>query len=419
MAYGRDIGLLKDPTDNNVLLQGMGGLGATLTSLSRDPSADPVAVGSQAMAQIQERQKQQAQEYQKQQVLKNLQENVSNLPPMQRAAALAVIQSGDAGAINTLMKNLTSPISVAKGGALIDPMSLKTIYQAPSEPKTTVAITNADALGLTGQARSDYIREATVGKSSSVFQKNEMAFAQQVAQDNNLEGDKLAEAIDVIKSGGNQLSDGTSLRFSQTAREKLDAINKARTTGAILTQGINAKQAESELGVLSKYANDAFNQKISGRAFGDIFMNRSPAAVVASFSNNEEDQKRLGRFVAAQGLQYEIAQQRNKLAGGQPGVASTDVLMQESGQHIARSYPMLSNIARQEASDYLNKALEEGLGSRRKAGAGASIAFMDNPGSSSPDGVTPAGMVNILNTDTGAQETVSVAEARKRGVPGV
>ncbi len=121
-----------------------------------------------------------------------------------------------------------------------------------------------------------------------------------------------------------------------------------------------------EIKVLDQYAQKALAQA------GTTYANKSPDAILASFGSDEASQKKLGRIIAAQALQYEIAQNRIRIAGGQPGVTSTEELMKSSGQTLNTNFPRLTYAARQEASNYLNDALSEGLEARNKVRTGAS-----------------------------------------------
>jgi len=331
-----------------------------------------------------------AEQFKKQDALTQLGQQIAsaNLTPAQKAFVQAAFTSGDPKMMETAAKFLatqsTKPVSVGAGSALVDPTTGKVIYQSTNANRTTNAIVNADALGLKPgtQAYNDYIREQTVGRSMGVFQKNELAFAQQVAQDNNLEGGKLQEAIDVLKSGGTQLQDGTPLTFSQTAREKLDAINKARTTGQLITQGVQANQADAEMKVFDPYI------KRGNQHYGDTIAGFSPKlerdSLIADKDTSAAD--RLSDYYTGQILNFDKAQLQIRIAMANPSVSTTEDLMKISNNMVKQFTPIKSAKVRNLTIDKLGKALQDGLDVRNKYGIGASGAFnpklSPNPGRS-------------------------------------
>ena len=143
---------LSDPR----VLAGLSGIGSAFSTVANNqmPGAtrvDPVQAGVQNFQATQ-------QNLQKEEALKNIQANMQNLPPFKRAAAMAIIQSGDTGAINTLMENLTKPISVGAGSSLIDPVTNKPIYRAPAAAKWSAP---QSVVGRDGKTHIIQINEAT------------------------------------------------------------------------------------------------------------------------------------------------------------------------------------------------------------------------------------------------------------------
>jgi len=220
------------------------------------------------------------------------------------------------------------------------------------------------------RAMAQYYKQG--GPGMGVANKAQSFFLNQVAQDNPqlMHPDQIREAANVLRSGGNQLSDGTPLNpLSQTSLDALDAVAKAGSTSALITQGSKANQAEAELDVLNKYAMEGL------KPYGDTYFGMSPSQIADTFSKDKESQQRLGKFIGSQALQYETAQIRNRIAGGEPGISATKELMGHSGQIIKSRFPFLSNEAREEAAKYIDSALKEGLEARNKVGGRASQAF--------------------------------------------
>lgn len=204
-------------------------------------------------------------------------------------------------------------------------------------------------------------------KGAGVAAKDDAIFQQSVAKDNpQLSPDEAYQASNIISQGGNQMPDGRSINASAATMRAFDRAVKGTTTAAIINRSVRSNQAEAEIGVLSKYAQEAL------KPYGTTLNNLSPEQIVDSFKKGDEkSQKRLGKFIASQQLQYEIAQNEIALAMGQPGVTSTEHLMQLGQQSINAKYPMLSYTARQEANSYFLEALKEGLKARNKVGFGA------------------------------------------------
>jgi hypothetical protein len=194
--------------------------------------------------------------------------------------------------------------------------------------------------------------------------KDENYYNNAVARDNpNLSPEQIQEAANVYAQGGDTLNDGTKLNSpSASTTRALDRVIKSTTTSPLITQGIKANQAEAEIDVLQDYAQKGL------KPYGDTFMGYSPSQIQDTFKSDEASQKQLGRFIASQALQYEIAQNRIRLANGQPAVTSTQELMQLSGQNVKSKFPKLSQKARNEAASYMDEALKAGNRARQKSG---------------------------------------------------
>lgn len=200
--------------------------------------------------------------------------------------------------------------------------------------------------------------------------KEELFFQSLVKRDNpNLTPDQAYEAANVLSEGGNQLSDGTPVKLSPISRRSLNRANKSTTTQALITGNIRGEQAEAEIDELSKHAQAAL------KPYGSTILGYSPKQLLDSFKTDNASQERLGKFIAGKQLQYEIAQNQIKLAAGQPGITSTQELMDLGMQNIKSMYPRLSAKARETAQNYFIEGLRKGFKARKSVDIGASNAY--------------------------------------------
>lgn len=221
-----------------------------------------------------------------------------------------------------------------------------------------------------------YSRRPTFGAGGSTGLKDQMQLMQQAMRDNpGMTLEKANEVTNAWLSGSPTLPDGSPTpEPSGNALAYIDRISKGRTTAAQLNQRLGGEQAESELGVLEKYANEGL------APYGDTMLGYSDRQIVDSFGNDNASQERLGKLIGSQALQMEIANVRNRLAGGQPGITTVHDFMDRSGQNIKARWPFLREKARKYASDYISKAIREGFEARKKVGVGASGAFKKTSG---------------------------------------
>lgn len=220
------------------------------------------------------------------------------------------------------------------------------------------------------------------GRGMGTGGKEELMFQQLVSKDNPQLGNdpnKIYEASNVLRQGGSQLSDGTPLKpLSPASQASFDRLTKGTTYAGVATPLINAVGAEKEIDVLSKYAQEGL------KPYGDTILGYNSDQVMDTFKDDVKSQTRLGRFIGAQQLQFEIAQNQNRIAMGQPGITNTQELMDRSMQSIKAKYPMLSYAARKEANRYFTEGLKKALEARKSAGVsvtkalGNSSAVSDN-----------------------------------------
>jgi hypothetical protein len=235
------------------------------------------------------------------------------------------------------------------------------------------------------------------GPRASVGTKNEQAFQHGVALDNpQLRPDQIYEAGNVLRSGGTQLSDGTKLNpLSPSSIDAYNTLQKGNTYAGAAVPLIKAHQAEAELKVIEDMSQKDF------APYATTYAGYSPEQIIDTFKTDDASQLKLGDFIASQAAQYEAAQIRNRIAGGEPGISATNELMGKSGQVIKTLFPRLSAKARERATKRLDQYLSAGLKARTKAGTGLADVQLGNnqSGNNQPDtsGATAGREEGILN----------------------
>lgn len=222
--------------------------------------------------------------------------------------------------------------------------------------------------------------------------KEELLFQNLVSRDNpNLTPEQVYEASNALRQGKETLTDGTKINpLSPAAQGSLNRLTKYGTTAPLITGNIQGAQAESEIDALAKYAQEGL------KPYGTTYVGMNPNQILDTFKNDAKSQKRLGEFIASQQLQYEIAQNQIRLANGKPGINATQELMDLGMQHIAGSYPRLTQQARQAAQNYFIEGLKKGFEARKKVNLGASNA--SSQGNTSQQN---ANQSRVFNLETG------------------
>lgn len=214
------------------------------------------------------------------------------------------------------------------------------------------------------------------GPGMGVGDKADAGFRAAIARDYPELGNdptKIWEASNVLKSGGNRLSDGTILRsMSPNLRDSLDRVTKAGTYAGAAVPLVKAQQADAELKVLNNMSQKDFEP------YATTYAGYSPGQIMDTFKRDDASQLKLGNFIASQAAQYEAAQIRNRIAGGEPGVSATQELMGKSAQIIKTRFPSLSSTARLQATKRLDEYLSEALKERNSVGVGASMTRGSN-----------------------------------------
>lgn len=206
------------------------------------------------------------------------------------------------------------------------------------------------------------------GPRGGVWQAAENDFKTAVQKDNpNLREDQLYEATNVLRSGGNKLSDGTELNaLSENARSALDVANRSRTTPQILNQANAGQKASAELPVLSSYIQSA------QLPYSSSVLGISPAYLSDSGSKDKSSQERLARYDASKVLQADQAAIQNRLNSGQSTASITKELLGRYPGGIKSFMGIRTQDYTKEFTRYLNEALEKGFEARQSVPIGAS-----------------------------------------------
>jgi len=224
-----------------------------------------------------------------------------------------------------------------------------------SQIANNLALSKQRELGITGLnagGKEEYYYKNSIAQSNPEFTK-----------------EQIFEAANAVREGRDTLSDGKKINITPDMVASLDRATKYTTTSPLITGNIKGAQAEAEIGALAKHAQSGLKE------YGKTYAGYSPQQIIDTFKTDKKSQERLGKFIAAKQLQYEIAQNQIKLANGQPGVTSTQELMDLGMQNIKAAYPVLSQEARETAQNYFIEGLKKGFEARKKVRLGASGAF--------------------------------------------
>jgi hypothetical protein len=180
------------------------------------------------------------------------------------------------------------------------------------------------------------------------------------------------QAFDAYVNGDEVLPDGTLLApLDVKARGGINMWAMKQAPASMISQQIKANQGESELKVLSQMA-----QK-DNAPYATTYKGYSPKQIMDTFKNDDESQERLGNFIAAQQIQYDIAQNQIRIQAGEPGFHTTEGLMKASEQNINKLYPKLSDKARSAAAKRMQLYTEKALDARNAYGINPSKIFSE------------------------------------------
>jgi len=203
-----------------------------------------------------------------------------------------------------------------------------------------------------------------------IFMQAQNNLFNQVAQDNpQIANDptKLREAVANVIDGKYSLSDGTPLNVSGLTKGALDDYAKTKTTAPLLTSQVSGNQGEAEQSVLNYY----ITKYTASSPYGTTYFKISPQQISDQFKDDDESQKQLGEFLAANMLQYESAQIQQRLAGAKPSLGGLNEIMSKSPYNTSVSNARLSGKARTAYTKALEKVMKELMDTRNKVGVGA------------------------------------------------
>lgn len=225
------------------------------------------------------------------------------------------------------------------------------------------------------KAQADINYKNMGGGRGSTGSKDEYAYHTAVAQINpHLKTeDQIIEAADAYDRGEDHISGGIKLNeMTPYVQRAHDRAYRSTTTAPLIKAGVQANQADAELKALNGHVSPVIKD------IGTTYFNKSPDQLMASFSNDEAAQKKLGRIIGARSLQYAIAQLRNRIDMGEAGINATQELMHNSGQTIDSLFPRVTPLARAEADRFIQEGVDKALTARNKYGVGASGAAGKN-----------------------------------------
>jgi truncated hemoglobin YjbI len=217
-------------------------------------------------------------------------------------------------------------------------------------------------------AQAKYYQQGGYGSGRNVANQLREQLVKQIAIANpQIANDptKLREAVNDVIAGKPMLSDGTPLTVDELVQGALNNYAKNQTTSPLLTNQVNANQAEAEQNVLTNL------QKEYIAPYGDTYKGHSFAQIADSFKDDDASQQKLGQYLAAQTLLYEQTQLQQRLAGAKSSVAATQEILNSSPIAATVSDLRLSGKAKQAYLKTMQDAMTKLLNARNKVGIGA------------------------------------------------
>lgn len=233
----------------------------------------------------------------------------------------------------------------------------------------------------------------TGGSGGSVDQKNEQYFEQLVGKDNpNIPKEKIYEAANVLRSGGNTLSDGTKINPLSPASNGLwNDITKRGTTAPLITQGVGAAQASAEYLPL----NDTL--KSLNNTIGATLGSQSPSAVINSYLSGSVGDDKMAAIIARGQLASASATLQNRTETGQSFATIIKEILDRSKSDINADYAKVTPNARNKAIDIVTNTMNKMYEARKNVPIGAASAVNANAGKTGNSG-------RVFNLGTGAFE---------------
>ena len=262
----------------------------------------------------------------------------------------------------------------------------RAFHQAQINKSNTMTPLEARELALKNQAYPELIKSQIANNLALSKQrelgitglgtggKEEYYFQRLTGQSNpHLTQEQIFDASNAVREGKDTLSNGTKINVTPAMLASLDRIEKAGTTGELLSGRKRGEQAEQEVDVLRKYISDAM------APYGDTIAGISPKQIADTFSNKKQDQLALGKLAAAQQLQVDFAANQNILNSGRPTASITREILRDSEAKIKTEWTFMSNVARQESLRYVSEALKAAFNARKNVRLGASdVNVSDN-----------------------------------------
>lgn len=204
--------------------------------------------------------------------------------------------------------------------------------------------------------------------------KSDLNFQRTIGIDNShLRPDQLPEAANVVKSGGNSLSDGTPINVTPNITDALNRVARYGTTTALTNQGVQANQAESELPIYKKVIDEGIN------LYGDTINGFSPKLLQDMLDvKNHSAQQRIGKYMAAQQIAYDRAALMLKINALPAGVTLADEIRKLSYAEANNRFYRSSAESKKIASDIVSDTLEKGMNQRRSVDTGAASVYYKN-----------------------------------------
>ena len=131
-------------------------------------------------------------------------------------------------------------------------------------------------------------------------------------------------------------------------------------TQALTTQNLKAIQADAELDAMGSMATANI------KPYAETFLGYSPSQIIDSLSGQNDEQ--LGKYIAGLTVQQEIANVRNRIAGGESGITAVHDLMERSMNAPKTLFPHLSAEAYEVAQHEINRIVKQALKARNLAG---------------------------------------------------
>lgn len=225
-------------------------------------------------------------------------------------------------------------------------------------------------------AGTENLRNRGLGRSGVGIQGQVQLMANVKRDNPSYTDDQAFEAAGHLMNGEYKMDDGSDIVASGLTKGAASYLATKNTPSKLITAGVQANQADAELKAIQSVVSPIMKE------IGTTYFNRSPDLLIASMSSDKSSQLKVGRAIGARALQYAIAQLRNRIDMGEPGINATRELMDSSGQIVNIIAPSLDGEARAEAQRIVDKGVQEALNARNKYGVSATGAAGKNSSSS-------------------------------------